>query len=80
MCDLLVPLVTWLDDYRIGLDHDAFSNHLFDGLPREAKDVEEPVKDVREGKSCLSLIMLNPVLQILKLTNQEPVIACYFEK
>ena len=80
MCDLLVPLVTWLDDYRVGLDHDAFSDHLFDGLPREAKDVEEPVKDVREGKSYLSLIMLNPVLQILKLTNQEPVIACYFKK
>ena len=80
MCDLLVPLVTWLDAYRIGLTHDAFSDHPFDGLSRDGKDVEEPVKDVREGKSYHSLIMLNPALQILKLTNQEPVIACFFEK
>ena len=56
-----------LDVYRVGLDHDAFSDHLFDGLLRAMKDVEEPVKRVRKGKSYLSLIMLNPVLQILKI-------------
>jgi len=67
MCDLLVPLVTRLDICRVGLDHDAFSDHLFDGLPRNVKDVEKPIKDVREGKSYLSLIMLNPVFQILKI-------------
>ena len=53
MCDLLVPLVTQFDVYRVGLDHDTFSDHPFDGLPREVKDVEEPVEDVREGKSYL---------------------------
>ena len=67
MCDLLVPLVTQLDVCRVDLDHDAFSDHLFDGLPLNVKDVEEPIKDVREGKSYLSLIMWNPVLQILKI-------------
>ena len=60
MCDLLVPLATCLDVYRVGSDHDAFSDHPFDGLSREAKDVEEPDKDIREGKSYLSLMHVEP--------------------
>lgn len=62
MC-LLVPLVMYPDGRRVGLDHDVFSDVTFRGLPQDAKDEEESTEDVREGKSYLSLIMLNPYLQ-----------------
>jgi hypothetical protein len=46
-----VPLVTCLDNRRVGLDDDIFEDDTPEGHSRDAKDEEDPIDNVGEGKS-----------------------------